>query len=66
MKDYPSELDVLLCEIELPITQNVSLAFAKKTAELCRIYFEIAVECIGEDEVRKQRDARIANAGRQP
>jgi hypothetical protein len=28
---------------------------------LCRIYFEIAVECIGEDEVRRLRDIRIDN-----
>ena len=28
---------------------------------LCQVYFEIAAECIGETEVRKRRDARIAN-----
>lgn len=26
---------------------------------LCRIYFEIAAEALGEDEVRRRRDARI-------
>lgn len=26
---------------------------------LCKIYFEIASECIGENKVRKMRDARI-------
>lgn len=59
MKDYPSETDVLLCEIERPFTQNVSITFARKIAELCRIYFKIASECIGEDEVRKRRDYLI-------
>ena len=37
-------------------------AGAGTAADLCRIYFEIAAECIGEDEVRKRRDDRIANA----
>jgi hypothetical protein len=41
-------------------------AGAGAAADLCRIYFEIAAECIGEDEVRKRRDARIANARSQP
>jgi hypothetical protein len=31
-----------------------------QTALLSRIYFEIAAECIGEDEVRKRRDALIS------
>ena len=37
-------------------------AGAGAAADLCRIYFEIAAECIGDDEVRKRRDDRIANA----
>lgn len=37
-------------------------AGAGAAADLCRIYFEIAAECIGDAEVRKRRDARIANA----
>ena len=37
-------------------------AGAGVAADLCRIYFEIAAECIGEGEVRKRRDDRIANA----
>lgn len=37
-------------------------ADAIESAEwLCRLYFEIASECIGEDEVRKRRDSRIAS-----
>lgn len=36
-------------------------AGAAVAAYLNRIYFEIAAECIGENEVRKRRDARIAN-----
>lgn len=38
----------------------------KAAAELCRIYFEIAAEAIGEEEVRKQRDKRIAKMKNPP
>lgn len=37
-------------------------ADAMEAAErLSRIYFEIAAECIGEQEVRRRRDVRITN-----
>jgi hypothetical protein len=32
------------------------------TRELCRIYFDIAAEAIGEDEVRRKRDEMIPAA----
>lgn len=44
----------------LRLAHGAATHVEKLTASgLCQIYFEIAAECIGEDEVRKRRDARI-------
>ena len=38
----------------------------KRAAEkLCRVYFEIAAEAVGEDAVRSERDRRIAAMSRE-
>jgi hypothetical protein len=40
-----------------PASEAGEMAVAER---LCKIYFEIAAECVGEDEVRRRRDERIA------
>ncbi len=45
----------------LKTAANIVWGGALSQAEkLCRIYFEIAAETIGEDAVRRKRDQRIA------
>lgn len=41
-----------------PVDQS---AWLRGAEELCRVYFEIAAEAIGEDEVRARRDSRVAD-----
>lgn len=54
MNDHPEQFATSA------VSSSLKLAGAEK---LCRIYFEIAAEVVGEEEVRRRRDIRIQAAG---
>ena len=57
---YVQEIGKLKKRIkELKDKNRQDIDAAKK---LCQIYFEIAEECVGENEVRRRRDKKIEQA----
>jgi len=44
------------------VTADYCQQLEERYKYLCEIYFDIAAECVGEDEVRRRRDAKISEA----